>query len=250
LDNARKIALSDERIILIEEIERRGKADAINKILSLSKGEFVVFVNSDALPDQNSINKLLTILSNDCQAGVVSARAYFVEEAGSGFVSDIEHLMWTAHNECSLLLNHMGLSNHSCDELMVVRRDILDYLSAGLVNDGSYIASRLRRKGYSVKFCNEASVKIDVPRKITGQIAQRRRIIFGHLQVKKLTGRMPKTTESMLLMSPRLGFMIPIKIMGKNPRLVWILPIAILGETISTLLALSDFVRSTTTHSV
>lgn len=249
-DILKNITFSDPRIILIEENIRYGKADAINKIMQLCEGEFVVFLNSDAIPGQKAITKLLSVLKNDCHAGVVSARPYFEDWAGSGSVSEIEHLMWTIHNESSMVLNHLDISNHSCDELMAVRHNILEYLPEGLVNDGDYIASRLRSKGYSVKFCYEASVLIDVPRNITDLIRQRRRITFGHLQIKKLTGQIPKTIESMLLISPRLGFKILTKALRENPRVTRILPIAVLGETISILLALFDFTRSTTMHSV
>ncbi len=71
--------------------------------------------------------------------------------------------MWSVHNECSLRLNHMNLSNHGSDEMMVVRTELLSQLPDGLVNDGAYIAGNARLRGYSVKFCNEAPVRIDVP---------------------------------------------------------------------------------------
>ena len=39
--------------------------------------------------------------------------------------------MWTVHNECSTKLNHMDISNHGSDEMMVVRTELLNPLAGG-----------------------------------------------------------------------------------------------------------------------
>ena len=59
LDKIRSFAEENELVLLIEESERHGKADAINKIIKNSLGSYNVFVNADALPARGSISELL-----------------------------------------------------------------------------------------------------------------------------------------------------------------------------------------------
>ena len=58
--------------------------------------------------------------------------------------------MWYFHNESSMVLNHAGVSNHSSDEMMLVRSSALEHLPDGLVNDGAYtnVTASLTNQNY------------------------------------------------------------------------------------------------------
>ncbi|MDA4132301.1 MAG: glycosyltransferase, partial [Thaumarchaeota archaeon] len=56
---ARKMAALDRRLRLIEHERRTGKADAINEIFRLTEGDFLLYVNADALVEADSISVLL-----------------------------------------------------------------------------------------------------------------------------------------------------------------------------------------------
>jgi cellulose synthase/poly-beta-1,6-N-acetylglucosamine synthase-like glycosyltransferase len=248
LDPLQVLANSDSRIELIEEDKRHGKAEAMNKIVEHSVGRFVLFVNSDALPVKGAMARLLTLIDRDDTIGMACGKPFFAPKAG--LTSIVEQVMWSVHNECSLLLNHLGKSNHGSDEMMVVRSDILGPLPRGLVNDGAFIGGTVRLNGYSVRFCSSAQVGIDVPSRIVDLIAQRRRIMFGHFQVWTLTGQSPRTIETLLLYSPRLSVGIVVRTLAKRPKLIVALPAAILSEGISSLLAIKDLLSSTPKHGV
>jgi len=144
----------------------------------------------------------------------------------------------------------MNLSNHGSDEMMAVRMGLLQKLPEGLVNDGAYIAGRARLRGYSIKFCSEASVQIDVPNRIVDLIRQRRRIIFGHFQVWRLTGRSPKTVESLFLLTPKFSMSLVVRNVARSPKLIKILPLALVSEGLSIILGMKDAVASTKKHGV
>ena len=249
LRDVRKLASEDVRIILIEEKSRRGKANALNTIIGNASGSYLVFVNGDAMPERNSITKLLFAVDRpDEKVGVASGCPTF--RPRNGPTSLVEELFWDVHNECSLRLNHLNVSNHSNDEMMVIRTDLLRQLPDGLVNDGAYMAGRAKLLGYSIKFCSDAPVRIDVPSKCIDLIRQRRRIIFGHFQVWRLTGRNPKTIESLLLQSPFLGLSMIVRILARNSKLIRVTPLAIVCEWISIILGLKDAMASTQRHAV
>ncbi|MDA4111637.1 MAG: glycosyltransferase [Thaumarchaeota archaeon] len=248
IEMARTFEERDSRIVLILEEKRRGKADAINKISNHSIGNYLLFVNSDALPLKGSIGELLVAIDKSDKIGVVSGRPLF--RLRDDVTSRVEQLMWGVHNECSSRLNHLNLSNHGSDEMMVVRTELLGELPKELVNDGAYIAGRARLNGYSIKFCTEATVLIDVPAKPIDLIRQRERIIFGHFQVWQLTGKSPKTIESLLLLSPILSLAIVVRTIARNPKLIKAIPAALVAEAVSFLLGLRDTIRPTQKHRV
>ena len=245
LERARE---SDRRVKILVEARRHGKAEAINRILSSVSGEYVVFVNADARPEPGAISSLLEDVSSDSRTGAVSALP--VVEASGGMTSLLTQFMWSAHNECSIYLNHRGIANHSSDELVVFRAAAAALLPAGLVNDGAYMAGVAKRKGYSVKVCKSAKVKIRAPSMLLDVILQRRRILFGHAQVWRKVGAPPKTIESMFVLSPAVGLRLLTRSLSKDPRFLLVFPVSVVGEILAATLSVIDTLKSTTVHEV
>jgi len=242
----RELADRDGRFLIIEEPTRRGKSAAINQIIENFDGHFLVLVNSDALPESGAISALLREIGEDKDIGLVSASP--IVAGKPGITSRVLQLMWDTHNECLIRLSDSERNNHCCDELVVVRAEALRKLPPDTVNDGAYLAGNAYRAGYSVKFCEVARVKIDVPRSFIDLICQRRRIVYGHVQIWKSVGESPRTLESMLVGDPLLSLSILIHTLAKSPRLVLALPVALIGEAVSIVLAMCDNLTSTKKH--
>jgi hypothetical protein len=170
-----------------------------------------------------------------------------VIESG-GITGNVLQLMWGVHNECLLRLSDRENNNHCCDELIVARSDALNPLPPGTVNDGAYLAGSAYKKGYTIKFCENAYVKIDVPKRIGDVLRQRRRIVYGHLQIWKSVGESPRTLESMLLKDPLLSLSILINTLANSPKLILALPVALTCEFISAILAMSDNLTGSRKH--
>ncbi len=244
----RQLAGRDDRFLLIEEPVRRGKSNAINQIIDNFDGRFLVLVNSDALPEAGAISKLLEVIAQDSNIGMVSASPIVGER--TGITGAVLQLMWGVHNECLLQLNEGDRNNHGCDELVVVRSEVLRKLPAETVNDGAFLAGNAYLAGYSIRFCETARVKIDVPLRLIDLMRQRRRIVYGHLQIMKSVGQSPRTLESMLLGNPILSFRILIKTLVRSPKLMLALPVAIINEAVSVILAICDNMISTKKHAM
>jgi biofilm PGA synthesis N-glycosyltransferase PgaC len=245
---ARKAAARDQRMKLIEHERRTGKADAINEVFRETVGDFLVYVNADALVGAGSILALLKSIEEDEGAGFMSGKPVF--EKPGGLMSDVLDVMWTSHNLLSSDANQRQQSNHGTDELMVIRSELLPELPHGVVNDGAYIAGRISERGFRVGFQPEAVVQIDVPRKMVDLIRQRRRILFGHIQVKRLVGKAPRTVETMMFFSPMQSAKIVIRMLADRPKRALVLPIATLGELIALSGALWDTFVSSAAHAV
>jgi poly-beta-1,6-N-acetyl-D-glucosamine synthase len=245
---ARSAAARDERMKLIEHEMRTGKADALNEVFKEAEGDFLVYVNSDALVSSDSIIALLKNIEKDRRAGFISGRPVF--ERPGGIISDVLDVMWTSHNLLSSDPDHRSRSNHGTDELMAIRSDLLPEIPHGVVNDGAYIAGRIRETGFRVGYEPEAVVHIDVPRKMVDLIRQRRRILFGHIQVKRLVGKAPRTVETMMFFSPSQSAKIVIRMLADRPKRVLVLPVATVGEVLALAGALWDTFVSSAAHAV
>src|SRR2546427_165284 len=88
------------------------------------------------------------------------------EPTGFGLRKDVLDVMWTSHNLLSSDPDQRSQSNHGTDELMVIRSELLPELPHGVVNDGAYIAGRIREMGFRVGYEPGAVVQIDVPRRM------------------------------------------------------------------------------------
>jgi cellulose synthase/poly-beta-1,6-N-acetylglucosamine synthase-like glycosyltransferase len=236
------------RLHLIVEKSRLGKADAINKILTSAEGRLIAMVNSDATPQRGAIPRLVSEAALDPSVGAISAIPS-TEDRG-GLTSLLLDFMWSAHNESSMALNHLGISNHSCDELVVFRSSAMSFLPQGLVNDGAFLAATVRKRGYSVKVSPTAKVLIETPTRISDIIRQRRRILFGHVQVWRKLGNPPRTIESLLLFTPLLGLRLLMRTIARQPRFVLALPLALVSELSALMLSIQDSIRSTKMHAV
>lgn len=239
---ARRFAAREPRMLLLEHKERTGKADAINEVFRETKGDFLVYVNADAMVASEAIHALLEKIEDDPREGFVSGRPVFGRP--KGMISDVLDLMWTSFNLLSADPAQSDNANHGTDELMAIRSELLAELPPGVVNDGAYIAGKIREKGFSVGYEPRAVVQIDVPRRMADLIGQRRRILYGHIQVKRLVGKVPRTVETMMFFSPMQSIGIVIKELAGRPRLILALPVAGLGEVLAVSGALWDTLSS------
>lgn len=246
VSHLKAIQVKESCVQLMSEDIRHGKADAVNKILTDAEGDLIVFVNSDAHPAPGAVSSLLSILATDPNVGAVSAMP--ITHHAPGMVSALADLMWATHNECSLTLNHMNLSNHACDELVAFRSKAVVLLPKGIVNDGAFMASTARRRGYTVKFSAAAKVGIETPRRVSDLVGQRRRILFGHAQVWRKLGDPPKTVESLLFFSPSIGLRLLSRTLSRHPKFLFVLPVAMVTEFVASVLAVWDGIRATKRH--
>jgi len=228
------------------EGERHGKAEAVNRILDRSHTPLVLFANADARPEPGAIARLLSTIGSDERIGAVSAVP--VPEGGGGPMSTLLSLMWGAHNDCSVALNHMNVSNHASDELVLFRRNAITALPENTVNDGAFFAGTARLRGYSIKVSTDARVRIRTPKRITDVIHQRRRILYGHLQVWRRIGSPPMTIESLLFLSPATALRLLVKTLAARPKSLMVVPLALVSEILAAILSILDTLRSSRAH--
>jgi cellulose synthase/poly-beta-1,6-N-acetylglucosamine synthase-like glycosyltransferase len=198
-DVVNEFAAKDSRVKAYFEKERNGKASAINYILAKAKRDTILFISADTLPKKDVFKKLTHKLQTP-NVGIVSGNPVPVNSTNS-LVGRIVQLMWHFHGHVFEELNGAGLARHAT-EIFCVRRGIVDTMPVETVNDDAFIAVTAKKKGWLIKYSSEAQVSMCGPKTFREYFQQRRRVIFGHYQLRRLTGESPQYLVHMLPLHP------------------------------------------------
>jgi cellulose synthase/poly-beta-1,6-N-acetylglucosamine synthase-like glycosyltransferase len=160
----------DERIHLLVQAERYGKASAINLFLSKASGEILVLESADTVPEEGVLEKVLNPF-RDQKIGMTGARPIPVDSNNS-FIGFAVHLMWFLHHKTALIKPKLG-------ELVAFRNFIREIPSDSVV-DEAFIEALVKETGYDLCYVPDAIVQNKGPENIRDFIKQRRRIASGH----------------------------------------------------------------------
>jgi len=235
----RRHASKNSRIKLIEEDERKGKAEAINRGLAASQGDIIVLIPADILPAKNGLYNLL-LPFRDPKVTAVTGRPVQnpqLQRGGvTGFLMSMAFRIW---GRLMKILNDKGLAGHCSGEFMAVRSNVVERIPEECVADDSYISIMAKRRGL-IKFEPKAVCYNNMPSNIVDYINQRRRWLYGHFQTQKLTGECPTVMNTMVFHKPRLVLKVLSDEVRSCPRDTPFLICAILVEAIIYVLTMID----------
>ncbi len=219
-------------LTVITEKARKGKSDAVNRIIQSMKGLHLILINGDALPDAGAISNMMEYMV-DGKNAVICALPVPAETRCGATVRHISSFLWSLHNTTMETLSRNGQQIHLTDEMIGLNSQALLPLPEGTVNDGAYIAARAQHYGQRVDYCSKARVFVSVPSNLRGLYRQRRRILFGHMLVRDMTGSSPGTFEFSFLRRPLLCLRIITRTIVSCPEglpvMPWILSIELLA---------------------
>jgi cellulose synthase/poly-beta-1,6-N-acetylglucosamine synthase-like glycosyltransferase len=197
---ASKLDSPDHRLTIILEKEREGKASALRKILRRATGDILVLASSDIKLGVHSIGYLVNALASHETWGAVDSHVEVIN-GETHFIDRVSILLWEVHNETLDLLDDEGRLGHVAGDLLAVKRDLLSEIP-NVINDDAYIALSIQRKGFLVRRVKNALVWIMGPRNPADYVAQRSRVLQGHLQTIRDLRVMPTTFEFTLVWNP------------------------------------------------
>jgi poly-beta-1,6-N-acetyl-D-glucosamine synthase len=189
VDIVQNFAKQDLRVKVAIENERKGKASAINYILSNAHGDAIIFVSADIMLQKGCFAGLLSRLQRP-DVGIVCGNPVPINSSKL-MVGKLVQLLWSFHSYVFAQLNDAGLARHAT-EIFIIRKGIVKKIPYETVNDDAFIAVTAKQKRWLIKFELESRVLICGPSTLSEYFQQRRRIMYGHYQVKKLTGEPPQ----------------------------------------------------------
>jgi len=227
------------KITLVEEDQRSGKAEALNKAFDISTGDYIALVPADVLPAENAIYHLLVPFRNN-HVSAVSGRPMQdpnrVPGGFSGYLANMTYRLWA---RLMAKLNDQGKMAHCSGEFMAIRSDVRTEIPSDCAADDSYIAIGAKRKGL-IKFASKAVCYNLMPSNIADYVNQRRRWLFGHFQTKKMTGEYPTVLDTIVLSKPSVAFQVLAEEVTEKPKDTGYLMSAIIVEALIYMLSLCD----------
>lgn len=234
---------------VVSEECRSGKASAINRIISNMRGDNLLLINGDALPESGSVASLMEDLVASGSA-MMCARPLPAPSYCNPVAGILVKFLWALHNSTMETLQSCGERLHLTDEMIAISEQSIARLPDGTVNDGAFMCTMAQMKGGAVSFSRRSVVRVSVPGRIRDVIEQRRRIVFGHLQVKELAGAFPGTAEFTAWRRPLVGLRILYDFSRRHPLESLILPLALAVEALSVFCALTDRKRGSNAHTI
>jgi len=197
---AKRLDSPDRRLTVILERKREGKTSALRKILREATGDILVLASSDIKLGVHSIANLVNALATHETWGAVDSHVE-VTNGETHLMDRVSILLWEVHNETLDMLDAEERLGHLAGDLLAFKRELLDEIP-DVINDDAYMALSIRRKGFLVRRVKNALVWITGPRNPADYVAQRSRILQGHLQTIRDLRVMPTTFEFTLVWNP------------------------------------------------
>lgn len=222
----KKFSKIDNRIKLITQKSRMGKALAINIFLKNAKNKICILVNADTILEKEAIETLVQPFTNP-EVGMTGGHPLPVNSPDN-FVGYICHFMWKLHHKISLKSPKMG-------ELIAIRKDAIDKIPEKTAVDEVCIESIMKKNGYNLVYVPDSKVYIKGPETVRDFIRQRRRIATGHIWAKKHLGYVPSTRNKWLTIK------LTFSELSWNPRVILFIFGAVFLECLSRILGIYDY---------
>ncbi|MCL5072806.1 MAG: glycosyltransferase [Actinobacteria bacterium] len=163
----------DNRITLLRQNKREGKASAINAFLKNASngGDIVMISSGDIVFEKHAVENLCKPFLND-NAGMTSVNPIPTGTNGSmaGFVG---YMYWRLAN----VFERPG-------EAIAFRRYLVLELPVNTAVDEAWIEAAIHNKGYETVYVDNAIVYNKSPDTVSDFLKQRRRQYAGHLDLK------------------------------------------------------------------
>jgi poly-beta-1,6-N-acetyl-D-glucosamine synthase len=170
-----KYRQKDDRITLIKEAERNGKASAVNLFLKAANGDICVLISADTILEPKSVERICLPFYNP-KVGMTGGHPIPINDP-SYFMGFLSRLIWDMAHQLSLIEPKLGE--------YVAFRNVMREISTETAVDEAYIEAEIKSRGYNIVYVPKAIVYNKGPTTIRDYMKQRRRIYAGHLHLKR-----------------------------------------------------------------
>ena len=165
-------------VSLLNQKERRGKANALNEVLSTSKTDIVVISDANTVYDPAAVRNLVSHFSDE-KVGVVTGR-YCVSNQESGLASE-EGIYWKIEN---IMYQGESTLDSSCSVVGTISawRGNLLHFNEDIISEDLDMAIRIRQMGYRIVYEPKAIAYEKAANSHHDQVIQRKRTAKGTIQ--------------------------------------------------------------------
>lgn len=207
----KKYMQKDNRLKLVIQKKREGKASAINLFLKKAEGNIAIISSSDVILDRNCLHNLL-LPFRESRIGMTGVHPLPVRNS-KNFIYLLNRIIWQLHHELCLKIPKLGEA--------IAFRNVIDELPVDCAVDEVYIEAFIKSKGYDLCYKEDAFVYSRCPMRFKDLFIQRMRIYWGHIDVKSKYGYKVASLNMSLILRIVIQYLI------KRPYMI--LPFMVLG---------------------
>ena len=175
-DIVREWVAKDERISLIRQESREGKASAINLFLDAAEADIFILESGDTIPAPDCVERMLAPFRNP-DVGMTGGRPVPVDDPDT-FMGFVVHMLWRLHHMLALKSPKLGE--------MVAFRSFVKVIPADTAVDEASIEAIVVESGSSLAYAGDATVYNKGASTVGDFLKQRRRIYAGHIWLSKV----------------------------------------------------------------
>ena len=170
----------DKGVKVLHSPERRGKMAAINRAIPFINREIVVFSDANNMYSVDAVRNLVRPFS-DMRVGAVSGAKKIVK--GDGHLGESEGLYWKYESFIKKQEERIGSCISVVGEIFAIRKNLLTPGPDNIINDDSFMATRLLSQGYRIAYADNAHSVERVSLTEQEEATRRSRIIAGRYQI-------------------------------------------------------------------
>ncbi|MFH1786598.1 MAG: glycosyltransferase [archaeon] len=185
-DIIKKFMIKSNKVKLISQKKKEGKASAINLFLKKATGDVLVLQSADTLPaNKKTIANLVSPLKRE-NIGMTGGKSIPLNDKET-FMGFVVHLVWGLHHL-------VALENPKLGEIVAFKNLVKDIPMTTAVDEAS-IEAIITQKGYELAYAKDSEIYNKGPETIRDFIKQRKRIYLGHMHLKHTQGYSPSTEK-------------------------------------------------------
>jgi cellulose synthase/poly-beta-1,6-N-acetylglucosamine synthase-like glycosyltransferase len=175
-DIVAECAAKDDRISLIRQEQRMGKASAINLFLDAAEADIFVLESGDTIPAPDCVERMLAPFQSP-DVGMTGGRPVPVDDPNT-FMGFVVHMLWRLHHMLALKSPKLGE--------MVAFRSFVRSIPPDTAVDEASIEALVIDEGLSLAYADDAIVYNKGAATVGDFLKQRRRIYAGHIWLSKV----------------------------------------------------------------
>lgn len=179
-------------IRMVRAENSNGKPSALNRALSVSKGDIIAVFDADNIPEQNALLNAAKYFQDKSTAALQGRTLTVNQDVNmlTKFVSYEEAVWYEAYMNGKDILNLFVHLKGSCQ---FIRRDALESLggwSEKCLSEDMEMSARLTEKGHRIKYASDVRSWQESPESLTQMFRQRIRWFRGAMEVALSYGRL------------------------------------------------------------
>ena len=170
-----------ENVELFHEKERKGKINAMNRVMPHIKTPLVVFSDANTQLGEDSIMHIVNCF-NDKKVGCVSGEKRIVNKASDAAAGAGEGLYWKYESTLKKWDAELYSAVGAAGELFAIRTELYNEVDPDTLLDDFIISLRIAQKGYTIQYNPEAYAIETASANVKEELKRKIRISAGGIQ--------------------------------------------------------------------